>query len=314
MARPLRITYPGAFYHVTSRGNERKAVFKSKSDRLKFLEYLGSATTRYDASIHAYCMLDNHFHLLMETPSGNLPQIMQHINGAYTTYFNIKRGRSGHLFHGRYKAILVEMDAYAEELSRYIHLNPVRAGNVNTPGEYEWSSYPAYVGVAHPPEWLNRQHILSYFAAARVGIAQNRYRHFVESLVGKEYQSPLSDAASGAILGCNEFVERVKAAHLSERPAERDVPALRKLRPQPTGDLIDRAVEERVKDDPRLARDLKIYARQKYTCMTLKHIGFGLSESGVSQVRRRLESRMQNDKALSRLVKAVEKDVRLSRM
>ena len=138
MARPLRITYPGAFYHVTSRGNERKNVFKSKRDRVKFLEYLDSATKRYDAVIHAFCLMDNHYHLLLETPSGNLPQIMRHTNGAYTTYFNVKRERSGHLFQGRYKAILVDMDEYAKELSRYIHLNPVRAKMVKTPEEYEW--------------------------------------------------------------------------------------------------------------------------------------------------------------------------------
>ena len=98
MARPLRINYPGAFYHVTSRGNERKNVFKSKRDREKFFEYLESATQRYDAVIHAFCLMDNHYHLLIETPCGNLPQVMRHINGAYTTYFNVKRARPGHLF------------------------------------------------------------------------------------------------------------------------------------------------------------------------------------------------------------------------
>ncbi len=108
MARALRITFPGAFYHVTSRGHERKAVFKSTRDREKFLEYLESATQRYDALIHAYCLMDNHYHLLLETPSGNVSQIMRHINGAYTTYFNVNRDRSGHLFQGRYTAILVD--------------------------------------------------------------------------------------------------------------------------------------------------------------------------------------------------------------
>jgi len=154
MARPLRINCPGAFYHVTCRGNEQKNVFKSKLDREKFFEYLDSATQRYDAVIHAFCLMSNHYHLLIETPSGNLPQIMRHINGAYTTYFNVKRARSGHLFQGRYKAILVEIDEYAKELSRYIHLNPVRAKMVKTPEEYEWSSYQFYIGKKKPPEWL----------------------------------------------------------------------------------------------------------------------------------------------------------------
>lgn len=98
MSRPLRITYPGAFYHITSRGNEKKPIFKSRKDREKFLEYLQSASEKYNAVIHIYCLMDNHYHLLLETPSGNLPLIMRHINGAYTNYFNAERGRAGHLF------------------------------------------------------------------------------------------------------------------------------------------------------------------------------------------------------------------------
>ena len=119
---------------MISRGNERKAVFRSKRDQEKFLGYLETATERYGAVIHAYCLMDNHYHLLLETPAANLSQIMRHINGAYTTYFNVKRARSGHLFQGRFKAILAEKDEYAKELSRYIHLNPVRAKMVEAPG------------------------------------------------------------------------------------------------------------------------------------------------------------------------------------
>ena len=145
MARPLRIEYSGAFYHVTSRGNERKAVYKSQRDREKFFSYLESATERYGAVVHIFCLMDNHYHLLIETPSGNLSQIMHHINGAYTTYFNTKRERSGHLFQGRYRAILIEVDEYAKELSRYIHLNPVRAGIAENPEEYRWSSCQYYM-------------------------------------------------------------------------------------------------------------------------------------------------------------------------
>ena len=139
MARPLRICYPGAFYHITARGNERKAIFKSNQDRVKFLSYLETAYKRYGALIHGYCLMDNHYHLLLETPGENLSQVMHHINGAYTTYYNVKRKRSGHLFQGRYKAIVVEKDAYCQELSRYIHLNPVRAGIVKSVDEYPWS-------------------------------------------------------------------------------------------------------------------------------------------------------------------------------
>jgi REP element-mobilizing transposase RayT len=127
MARPLRIQYPGAFYHVSFRGNERKNVFRSKGDREKFLSYLESATGRYGAKIHVYCLMSNHYHLRLETPEGNPAQIMRHINGAYTTYFNSKRKRSGPLFQGRYNAVVGDADEYATNLSRYIHLDPVRA-------------------------------------------------------------------------------------------------------------------------------------------------------------------------------------------
>ncbi len=162
MARPLRIIFPGAYYHVTARGNERADIYKSQRDREKFLSYLESASARYGAFIHAFCLMRNHYHLLLETPQGNLSEIMQHINGAYTTYFNVKRKRAGHLFQGRFKAILVEADEYAAELSRYIHLNPVRVGAVSKPEEYRWSSYCAYIGNATSPGWLKTDFILSF--------------------------------------------------------------------------------------------------------------------------------------------------------
>ena len=116
MARSLRIEYPGAYYHITSRGNERKAIYRNKGDRRSFLLYLKSAYLRHGAVIHAYCLMANHYHILLETPRGNLSQIMRHINGAYSTRFNIKHKRKGHLFQGRYKAILVDADTYLTEV------------------------------------------------------------------------------------------------------------------------------------------------------------------------------------------------------
>ena len=130
MSRPLRILYAGAFYHVTARGNEKKTIFKNERDRERFLLYAEAAVQRYGAVIHAYCLMDNHYHLLIQTPLANLSEIMQYINGSYTTYINTKRQRVGHLFQGRYKAILIDADTYAQELSRYIHLNPIRVGMV----------------------------------------------------------------------------------------------------------------------------------------------------------------------------------------
>ena len=194
---------------MTSRGNERKNVFKSKHDREKSLEYLESASQRYDAVIHAFCLMDNHYHLLIETPFGNLFRIMRHINGAYTTYFNVKRARFGHLFQRRYKAIPVEIDEYAKELSRYMHLNPVRAERVKTPEEYEWSSYRFYIGEAKPAKWLYRDFILGYFGN-KVSIAQTGYRNFVRLLINEKYDSPLDAVVSSTRMGSPGFITFVK--------------------------------------------------------------------------------------------------------
>jgi len=140
MARQLRIEYEGAFYHITSRGNERRKIFFSKTDYKKFKEYLSDAQKKYNYRLHCYVLMTNHYHLLIETPDGNMSKVMHYLNGAYTNYINRKRNRYGHLFQGRYKAILVDHYSYLLELSRYLHLNPVRAGMVSKPGEYEYST------------------------------------------------------------------------------------------------------------------------------------------------------------------------------
>ena len=310
MARPLRITYPGAFYHVTSRGNEQKAVFKSKRDREKFLEYLESASERYNAVIHAYCLMDNHYHLLLETPSGNLPQIMRHINGAYTTYFNLKRGRAGHLFQGRYKAILVEKDEYAGELSRYIHLNPVRAKMVEIPEEYEWSSYLAYIGKKKKPEWLYSDFIHGYFGKT-TATAQNNYKIFVNGLVKKEYESPLDNAVGSAILGQSDFISDIKEKHLSGKELDKEIPAFKELYEKVSADAIYKEVDNLFGRDEILARNIKIYLLKSYSGKKLKDIGkiFGIGESGVSQTSRRLSQRIEKDKKLKKNIDIIAKNL-----
>jgi REP element-mobilizing transposase RayT len=315
MARPLRINYPGAFYHVAARGNARKHVFKSKRDRKKFYEYLESATQRYDAVIHAFCLMDNHYHLLIETPSGNLPQIMRHINGAYTTYFNMKRERSGHLFQGRYQAILVEINEYAQELSRYIHLNPVRAKMVKTPEEYEWSSYSFYIGKKKPPEWLYRDFILGSFGN-RLSIAQKGYRNFVNSLTNEKYDSPLDEVVSSTLLGSPGFITSIKDNFLSDKKPDKNLPALKNLIEKPAIQDIFDEVESLLGEQPTVARNAKMFLCRKYTGEKLKDIGthFGVGESGVSQVSRRFADKIKEDKKLKRKIARIERKLNLSRM
>src|SRR5207247_381934 len=147
MARPLRLSYPGALYHVTARGNARQAIYTDDADRQMFLLVLEDVETRYHWLCHAYCLMDNHYHLLLETPQGNLSAGMRQVNGVYTQRFNRRHGRVGHIFQGRFKAILVERESYLLELCRYLVLNPVRAGIVRQPERYRWSSYRATAGL-----------------------------------------------------------------------------------------------------------------------------------------------------------------------
>ncbi|MBN2060282.1 MAG: transposase [Deltaproteobacteria bacterium] len=307
MARSLRISYPNAFYHITSRGNEQKAIFKSNRDREKFLEYLESATRRYDAIIHAYCLMDNHYHFLLETPSGNLSQIMAHINGAYTNYFNAKRKRYGHLFQGRYKAILVEADEYSMELSRYIHLNPVRAKVVEQPEEYEWSSYSYYIGKKKAPEWLKMDFILGYFGR-EIPNSQKAYRKFVAILINEEYKSPLEDVVRSTLLGTQEFIEIIKDKYLTGRKEDKNIPALKAFKKRITIEEISKKVDEIIRDDGKLRRNITIYLAQRHTGKRLDEIGehFSIGGSGVCQAGRRIAVKMETNKALAKNIKKIE--------
>ncbi len=306
MARPLRIEYPGAFYHITSRGNEQQNIFKSDSDRIRFLSYLESAVERYKAVIHVYCLMNNHYHLLLETPEGNLSQIMRHINGAYTTYYNTKRKRFGHLLQGRYKAILIEADEYTEELSRYIHLNPIRAGIRVKLEEYQWSSYQYYIGKKQAHKWLTKDYILSYFGR-ETSTAQKKYRKYVKALAtDKEYDNPLKDTKASAILGGNEFVNEIRDKYLSGKKIDRNQPSLRELKRTNIKEIISE-VEEILGKNETISRKAAIYLCHRYSGRTLREIGeyFGIGESAVSQTSRRFNILLNKNKKLNKKIEAI---------
>lgn len=313
MARPLRIEYPGAFYHVTSRGNEKKDIFRDTKDRQRFLRYLESATERYGASMHVYCLMSNHYHLLLETPRGNLSEIMRHINGAYTTYFNVRHQRAGHLFQGRYKAILVEFDEYAKELSRYIHLNPVRAGIVENPGKYPWSSYQYYVGHRKAPAWLVAGFILSYFSK-KVSSARKTYREFVQTFIGPEYESPLQNVVASTILGSSDFVQKIKERYVDTEKVDRNLPALRELITGITTiERVKTEVESVFGNDAKLSRKVSLYVCHRYSGLKLKEIGnhFGIGESGVSEASRRVALRIDTDRRLRKKIQIIKNTLEL---
>jgi len=201
MTRPLRIEYAGAVYHVTSRGNERKAVFRSDDDRLKFLNTLQHVNKRYNWICHAYCLMDNHYHALIETPDGNLSLGMRQLNGVYTQLFNKAHGRAGHLFQGRYKAILIQKDSHLLEVCRYVVLNPVRARMVEAPEEWRWGSYRATAGSEAGHPCLTTAWVLGQFGGKRAA-AEREYRQFVRQGIGK---SIWHEVRGQAILGEESF-------------------------------------------------------------------------------------------------------------
>jgi REP-associated tyrosine transposase len=163
MARPLRIEFPGAIYHITSRGNARQTIFLDDDDRRSFLLVLDRVVSRFRIVVHAFCLMDNHFHLLVETPEANLSKAIRQLNGVFTQTFNRRHGKVGHVLQGRFKAILVDRDSYLLELCRYVVLNPVRARITRKPDTYAWSSYRATAGLDPAPSFLTVEWILSQF-------------------------------------------------------------------------------------------------------------------------------------------------------
>ena len=225
MARPLRLEFAGAVYHLTSRGNARQKVFFSDEDRQLFLDTLAQVVSRYGWICHAYCLMANHYHLLVETPKANLSIGMRQLNGIYTQSFNRQHKRVGHLFQGRFKAILVEKESYLLELSRYIVLNPVRVKGGAEMGAWKWSSYRATAGLASVPEFLSIDWLLEQFGRNRLS-AQKRYRAFVRE--GLENR-PWEELKGQIYLGSEEFIEQ----HSAEDKELREIPRaqLKALKP-----------------------------------------------------------------------------------
>lgn len=205
MTRPLRLEYAGALYHVMARGNRRGPLYLEDADFAQFLKTLGSVCERFNWLVHTYCLMTNHYHLLVETPEGNLGRGMRQLNGVYTQWFNRCHNEVGHLFQGRYKAILVQKDAYLLELSRYIVLNPVRARMVESPQAWFWSSYRAAIGQTAVPSWLEVDWLLAQFGQRRRE-ALTSYAAFVAEGLGAA--NPLDDVRHQLFLGDGDFVAR----------------------------------------------------------------------------------------------------------
>ncbi len=230
MARPLRIELAGALYHVTSRGDRRAAIYEDEEDRDSFLATLGETVQRFNWLCHAYCLMTNHYHLVVETPDGNLSKGMRQLNGVFTQACNRRHGRTGHLFQGRFKGILVDKDSYLLELTRYVVLNPVRAGMVKQAGDWPWSSFRATVGEAPVPKWLAANGLLAQFGSRR-SVARRRYRAFVSEGAGTG--SIWAALRQQIYLGDEAFVERMQE-RMAIKGDELSIPKRQRRAPAPS--------------------------------------------------------------------------------
>ncbi|MCP4287026.1 MAG: addiction module toxin RelE [Gammaproteobacteria bacterium] len=226
MARPLRIEYAGALYHVTSRGDRRDDIYRDDEDRQIWLELFAQVCSRFNWRCHTWCQMDNHYHILVETAEGNLSLGMRQLNGVYTQKSNRRHGLIGHVFQGRYKAILVQKDAYLLELSRYVVLNPVRARMVNDVHEWQWSSYNVMADEQTPPEWLETDWLLACFGKRRSRCIA-KYKDFVRAGVG--LPPVWENMKHQMYLGDDGFIERIRKKHdISNKEALKEVTRLQR--------------------------------------------------------------------------------------
>ena len=324
MARALRIQLAGSFYHLTCRGNERKAIYRDDTDRQTFLTKLQDSLRIYQVELHAYVLMDNHFHLMVRTLRGNLSEFMRHFNISYTSAFNRRHRRVGHLYQGRYKAILVDRDSYLLELSRYVHLNPVRIPSqrkrplqvqVRLLEGYRWSSLKGYWERKYKQSWVTYDSVLE-----QLGHSRRKYREFIMEGIERGYATPWDSVEGQVVLGEAKFVERIKA-EVEEKGSEREQPGMRQIRARAPGAVL-RAVaryygveEKRLTGKRTGLRDERAVALElvyRHGAMGQAEIGRlfgGLDYTAVSRERKRLREKSAQDNKLRRALAEIERQI-----
>ncbi len=278
MARPLRIELAGGLYHVTSRGDGHEAIFLEDADRQAWLDLLGQVCKRFNWVCHAWCQMTNHYHIIIETVEGNLSRGMRQLNGVYTQHVNRAHHRIGHVYQGRYKAILVEKDAYLLELARYVILNPVRASLVEVPEQWHWSSYHAMTGTTKAPAWLDTDWILGQFSRDR----PNAIRAYVDFVRAGSSQPSIWDKLRGQVfLGGDAFLERIRS--LTDKKDLSEIPRVQK---RPLAKPLA-YYQNNIHD--RHAAMAAAYASGNYTMAQIAH-AFGVHYSTVSRAIKRKEN------------------------
>ena len=283
MARPLRVEFEGAVYHITSRGNAGQEIFADDRDRFRFLDILRDVVDRFGWLCHAYCLMPNHYHLLVETPRANLSRGMRHLNGVYTQAFNRRHKRTGHIFQGRFKSILIQKETYLLEVARYVALNPVRARMVKHPRQWKWSSYRATAGEISAPGFLSTEWLLGQLHS-RPDQAHRAYRQFV----GDGIDTRVWDRLIGrAVLGSEGFCSRMKPL-LVDAVRSKEIPRVERMLARPSLQELF----EGIGSDKSL-RNERIHAAIRCHEYTLKQVGdhLGLHYASISRIARAMDER-----------------------
>ena len=321
MARPLRIQYPGAVYHVTCRGNERRNIFQEDNDRQAFLRSLSKSLNIYSVLLHAYVLMENHFHLLVETPLGNLSEFMRHFNITYTSYYNRRHKRVGHLYQGRYKSILVEKDPYLSILSRYIHLNPIRVQAFEIDPhkqkaeyllKYPWGSLPGYFEKRKRDGMVDCALVLADYGGD-TAIGRITYRKQLLADIDEKLDVK-NDIFSQSLLGGESFLDGIKEICLTGEKTK-ELPAARKIKRYGQKETILAVIEEETGKDLETIKAEKGNLRRLAMDLLFRHGGlsgpeigtlFEVGYSAVSQERKRLRERWEKDVELEKLIRRLE--------
>lgn len=338
MARQIRIEYEDAWYHVTCRGNERREIFAVDFDREKFLKILAVSIEQYNVELHAYVLMRNHFHLVVKTREANLQKFMQRFNTSYTVYYNNKHKRSGHLYQGRYKAILIEADSYLLELSRYVHLNPVRIKQyakksieekIKTIKEYVWSSYAGYGNVKKRQGFVNYSMIIEMLSKTDDRKGRKTYEQFVTDGILKDMNITFWEDVKGqAILGTENFTNYIYEQFLADKNIDHE--ELAKIEELTDLKLTPEVISEKVTEvfgieeknelfqkyaGNRFARSVFIDLCRKHLCSNISKAELGrrlgnMSRSSININQKRLEKLMDKDKKIKNLYQSAEKKLK----
>ena len=322
MSRPLRIEYENAWYHVMNRGRRRETVFSEEADYLDFIELLKESTTMWGVKIAAYCLIPNHYHLLIQTPNANLSRCMRHVNGVYTQQYNRRHNTDGPLFRGRYKAILIDADTYLLELVRYIHKNPIRASLVNELSQYPWSSHRGLISDSREWMWLDKDSVLTMFSDDK---DRNRkeYVKFVSMDDSEEINRLFARTNLPAVLGSNRFISWVKDRFYREK-LHPEVSESRSLAPGIEEIIVEVCSIYRIEKEALYVsrrryfnepRNVAIYLARKLSGKPLLEIAqkFKMnSYSAVSHVVNRVKDSIERDPDLLKKVEMVKSQLNKS--